>query len=207
MNILIVDDQPLTCQGLAALLLSTRPNAQVRMAHTAAMAMTSLQSLPAPDWIFLDVHLPDDPQLTLFHYLCSNPWIEHTILISAKTENELIRTALAAGARGFLPKSADPGIVQEGFEKILNGEFFTPPDLADRLRAAPTHLEPRRKLSPRMLQVQSYLLRGASNKVIARELQLSAHTIKGYVSSVLAYYGAANRLELVLMLGANAGSN
>jgi two-component system, NarL family, nitrate/nitrite response regulator NarL len=204
MNILIVDDHPLTCRGLAALLVSTRPTAQVRSAHTAATAMAALQSLPAPDWVFLDVHLPDDPQLTLFHHLCMTPWIERTILISAKTENHLIRTALAAGARGFLPKSADPSIVQAGFEKILNGEFFTPPELADQLRAAPTHLEAHRNLSPRLLQVQSYLLRGASNKVIARDLQLSAHTIKEYVSSVLAYYGVASRLELVLKLGADS---
>jgi two-component system, NarL family, nitrate/nitrite response regulator NarL len=207
MNILIVDDHPLTCQGLAALLLATRPHAQVRSAHTAAAALAGLQSLPTPDWIFLDVHLPDDPQLTLFHHLCMTPWIEHTILISAKTENQLIRTALAAGARGFLPKSADPSIVQEGFEKILNGEFFTPPELADQLRATPTHLEVHRKLSPRLLQVQSYLLRGASNKVIARDLQLSGHTIKEYVSSVLAFYGVASRIELVFKLGADTGAS
>ena len=207
MNILIVDDHPLTCQGLAALLLSTRPDAQVRSAHTAATASMALQSLPAPDWIFLDVHLPDDPHLTLFHHLCVTPWIEHTILISAKTENHLIRTALAAGARGFLPKSADPSIVQAGFEKILGGQFFVPPELADQLRDAPTHLEAHRKLSPRLLQVQSYLLRGASNKVIARELQLSGHTIKEYVSSVLAYYGVTSRIELVFKLGADTDAS
>ena len=38
--------------------------------------------------------------------------------------------------------------------------------------------------------------------MIARELGLSDHTVKEYVSSVLAYHGVANRLELVLRLGA-----
>ncbi len=205
MNILVIDDHPLTCQGLTALLLSTQPNAQVRSAHTAAAATTALQSQPAPDWIFLDVHLPDDPQHLFFRHLCGTPWIDHTILISADSENQLIRTALAAGARGFLPKSADPGLVLDGFAKILHGEFYTPPALADQWRAAPADPDASRKLSPRLLQVQACLLRGASNKVIARELSLSAHTVKEYVSSVLAYHGAASRLELVLKLGADAG--
>jgi DNA-binding NarL/FixJ family response regulator len=42
------------------------------------------------------------------------------------------------------------------------------------------------------------LLHGASNKLIARELNLSAHTVKQYVSSVLAYHGVTSRLALVL---------
>jgi DNA-binding NarL/FixJ family response regulator len=61
---------------------------------------------------------------------------------------------------------------------------------------------PQRRLSPRLQQVQALLQRGAANKVIARELGLSDHTVKEYVSSVLAYHGVANRLELVLRLGA-----
>ncbi len=198
MNILIVDDHPLTCQGLAALLQSSHVDAQVQSAHSAAAARETMESLPRPDWIFLDIKLPDDPQHLFFNHLCQTPWIDHTVLISAEPEHRLIRIALAAGARGFIPKTADPGLVIEGFGKILAGEFYVPPDFAEQLRDTPTNLEPTRYLSPRLLQVQEYLLRGASNKVIARELNLSAHTVKEYVSSVLAYNGVASRLDLVL---------
>ena len=52
------------------------------------------------------------------------------------------------------------------------------------------------------LRASVYGWRLAANKVIARELGLSDHTVKEYVSSVLAYHGVANRLELVLRLGA-----
>ena len=60
-----------------------------------------------------------------------------------------------------------------------------------------------RNLSPRLQQVQELLLRGAANKVIARSLNLSDHTVKEYVSSVLAFHGVANRLDLVLKLSGN----
>lgn len=201
MNILIVDDHPLTCQGLAALLSATRPGTRVESAYQAVQARAALQRLPAPDWIFLDVNLPDDPQHLLFQQLCESRWIDHTVLISAEPEHHLIRTALAAGARGFIPKTADPELVLQGFERILAGAFYVPPELAVSLRGTTTVDPMQRKLSPRLQQVQALLLRGAANKVIARELGLSDHTVKEYVSSVLAYHGVANRLELVLRLG------
>jgi two-component system, NarL family, nitrate/nitrite response regulator NarL len=198
MNILIIDDHPLTCQGLSALLMATQPQAQVRSAHTAALAQAALQRLPAPDWIFLDINLPDDTQYQFFHQLSTTHWIDRTILISADPQHHLIRTALAAGARGFIPKTAEPDLVTQGFASILAGEFYLPPAMAEKLRQHRTDGAGARPLSPRLLQVQEQLLHGASNKLIARELNLSAHTVKQYVSSVLAYHGVTSRLALVL---------
>jgi two-component system nitrate/nitrite response regulator NarL len=202
MNILIVDDHPLTCQGLAALLNATQAHAQVQSVYTADQARAALQRLPAPDWIFLDINLPDDLQHLLFKYLCDSLWIDHTVLISAEPEHRLVRTALAAGARGFIPKTADPELVLQGFARILAGEFYVPPNLAAMLRDPNTTESVARGLSPRLLQVQELLLRGTANKVIARNLGLSDHTVKEYVSSVLMFHGVGNRLELVLKLSA-----
>ena len=206
MNILIVDDHPLTCQGLAALLSATRPGARVQSAYSAAQARSALQRLPAPDWIFLDINLPDDPQHQLFKSLSESHWIDHTVLISADPGHRLIHTALAAGARGFIPKTADPELVLSGFEHILAGEFYVPPTLVAVLHQAPGVGKTVRPLSPRLQQVQGQLLRGAANKVIARELGLSDHTVKEYVSSVLAFHGVGNRLELVLQMGSDRTS-
>ena len=201
MNILIIDDHPLTCQGLAALLSATHPDARVQNAYSAEQARAALRRLPAPDWVFLDINLPDDPQHQLFAQLCDSTWIDHTVLISAEPEHRLIRTALAAGARGFIPKAADPALVLQGFERILAGDFFVPDHLALMLQdSAATDAAPR-PLSPRLQQVQELLLRGTPNKLISRSLNLSDHTVKEYVSSVLTYHGVANRLELVLKLG------
>lgn len=197
MLILIVDDHPLTCQGLAALLAGALPQARVQPAYTAQTARAALDRLPEPDWVFLDLHLADDPQHTLYHHLCSTRWIERTVLISADPSHALVRQALAAGVRGFIPKTADPGDVLSGFDRIRQGVFFLP----ERL----THLTAADQstaiaLSPRLAQVQDLLLKGTPNKLIARELGLSEHTVKEYCSSVLAFHGAANRLELVLKL-------
>jgi two-component system nitrate/nitrite response regulator NarL len=201
MNILIVDDHPLTCQGLAALLAATQPGVHVQSAYSAGQARAMLQRLPAPDWIFLDINLPDDPQHQLFKSLSESHWIDHTVLISADPGHRLIRTALAAGARGFIPKNADPELVLSGFAHILAGEFYVPPALAPMMHDSSTSDGSARSLSPRLQQVQELLLRGTSNKLIARQLGLSDHTVKEYASSVLAFHGVTNRLELVLRMG------
>ena len=52
MNILIVDDHPLTCQGLAALLMATQQQAQVQSAHTVVQAQLALQKSPHPTGYF-----------------------------------------------------------------------------------------------------------------------------------------------------------
>lgn len=200
MNLLIVDDHPLTCQGLAALLSATHQGTQIQTAYSAAAARLALQRLPAPDWIFLDINLPDDPQHDLFVVLCDSHWIGHTILISAEPEHRLIRTALAAGARGFIPKAADPALVLKGFDCILAGDFFVPPELKAALTDTSDSALVTKALSPRLQQVQELLMRGSANKVIARKLGLSDHTVKEYVSSILAYHGVANRLDLILKL-------
>jgi len=204
MNILIVDDHPLTCQGLAALLMATQQQAQVQSAHTVVQAQLALQSLPAPDWIFLDINLPEDPQHKFFHELCATPWIGRTVLISAEPEHLLIRIALAAGARGFIPKTADPAMVLQGFATVLSGEFYLPPPLLAKMRQTNQDTAVQRSLSPRLQQVHEMLLRGAPNKLIARDLDLSAHTVKEYVSSVLAFHDVSSRLEMVLKLSADA---
>jgi two-component system nitrate/nitrite response regulator NarL len=200
MNILIVDDHPLTCQGLASLMQATQKNAHVRSVHSAALAREALGDPQSPDWIFLDIHLPDDPEKLFFHEICAQHWIEKTVLISAQPEHQLIRTALAAGARGFIPKTAEPHVVLQGFAMVLSGEFYLPAPLAEQLQNMPPDTSAERPMSPRLAQVQELLLRGAANKVIARELNLSAHTVKEYVSSVLAFHGVNSRLNLVLKL-------
>ena len=203
MNILIIDDHPLTCQGLSALLASRHANAAVQTIYSAADARRYLQRAPAPDWLFLDIQLRDDPEHSLFHGLCSTPLIGSTILISAEPEHRLIRAALACGARGFISKAAAPEQVLGGFDAILAGDFYMPADVAAHVRQLQmpaTNGGALRGLSPRLEQVQELLLRGASNKLIAKDLSLSAHTVKEYVSSVLAFHAVHSRLELVLRL-------
>lgn len=202
MNVLIVDDHPLTCRGLAALLQGAPGAGAVECVHAAAEARARLEQRPAPDWVFLDVNLPDDPKRELFAWLGVAPWAARTVLLSAEVPHALVHAGLGAGMRGFIPKSAEPEQVLAGFEAIRAGQVWLPPGLAETLAARGTDPLSGRGLSPRLREVQARVLRGASNKAIAREFGISEHTVKEYMSSILAFHGVSNRLELVLRLGA-----
>ena len=206
MRILIVDDHPLTCAGLRSLLASAYPAALVQSAHGAIEARAILEhdlhAAQPIDWLFLDIHLPDDPDWKLFKWLRHTAWIEKTILISAEMEGESLRAALGAGVRGFIPKSADPDMVLEGFDTICSGGIYLPPNMAALRHAEAGGAQRAKTLSPRQKEVLALLLQGASNKIIARELNLTLNTVKEYVSVLLEHYRVSTRLELVLKIGA-----
>lgn len=198
MHILIVDDHPLTCAGLASLLGTVHPSARLQTAHTAQDARALLLRGDAVDWLFLDIRLPDDPEWRLFEWICETTWITRTILVSAQVEREFLVQALAAGVRGFIPKSADPDLVLQGFEAIRQGLIFLPPELTC---TSPADMDGRKPLSPRQQEVLGFLLQGSANKVIARELDLTVNTVKEYASAIFRIYGVSSRLELVLKFG------
>jgi two-component system, NarL family, nitrate/nitrite response regulator NarL len=198
MDILIIDDHPLTCQGLAALLSHSVAGARVRVGHSSADARQAMAAGVIPDWLFLDVHLPDDPDGRLFAELCTTPWVRRTVLISGAVPHELLRQALQAGVRGFIPKSADPALVLSGFDAIRRGVVFLPSDLKALALASPPADAPGKSLSPRQRDVEARMLRGVSNKAIAREFNISEHTVKEHVTAVLAHHGVGNRLALIL---------
>jgi two-component system nitrate/nitrite response regulator NarL len=194
MRILIVDDHPLTCNGLRLLLQAAYPAASIATVHGAAAARQALAGTPTHDWIFLDIELPDDPQRLLYASLSDPARAGTTILISAQCHATLIRDGLLAGMRGFIPKSADPAIVLDGVRRIFSGDVYLPPDFPP----LPAAVTAQRPLTLRQQQVLELLLKGYANKVIARELDLTLNTVKEYVSVLLKIHGVASRLELIL---------
>jgi DNA-binding NarL/FixJ family response regulator len=90
--------------------------------------------------------------------------------------------------------------VLDGFAAVRRGEVYLPPALTTLRQQHHDDAKAARVLSPRLREVLALVLRGASNKVIARQFGLSEYTVKEYMSSILAYHGVANRLELVLKL-------
>jgi two-component system, NarL family, nitrate/nitrite response regulator NarL len=198
MKILVVDDHPLTCIGLIALLQSAETGAQITSVHSALECRERLVADPHWDWIFLDMNLSDDPHQRLFREMCDSSMIAQTVIISADISDDFLRRALERGARGFIPKSANPERFLESFAQIQAGVIYIPLEFQDRLAVA--RLRPDRvpNLSPRLVQVHDLMLHGAPNKVIAKTLGISPNTVKEYVSLVLAKHGVASRLELVL---------
>jgi DNA-binding CsgD family transcriptional regulator len=106
--------------------------------------------------------------------------------------------------RAILPASLSPRriidaarLVADGLVILSDREFdeAVPRDAdAPTGRAALVHAD---KLTPREREVLQLLAAGASNKEIARSLDISVHTVKFHIASLLAKLGATSRLEAV----------
>jgi DNA-binding NarL/FixJ family response regulator len=108
--------------------------------------------------------------------------------------------AVRTGVRAILPNNASPGSVLAAVEAAASGlAAVDPRDLEPLLSpasAAPLSADPP-ALTTRELEVFRMLAEGAANKTIAWKLNISEHTVKFHVASILSKLNASTRTEAV----------
>ncbi len=94
---------------------------------------------------------------------------------------------------------ADAGELQAAVSAAGQGLVLLPRELADSLlqQRLPAGDPPAEPLTAREYEVLALLSQGLPNKLIARELQISEHTVKFHVSAIFAKLGATSRTEAV----------
>jgi len=124
-------------------------------------------------------------------------------------QQKLVGSLLRSGVSAVLPNTATGEEILAAVEAALAGlivlprdalEVFeeTPPTQEANYESAPLDLEPLTEtLTPRERQVLDMMAEGLGNKEIAWRLQISEHTVKFHVSSILAKLGASSRTEAV----------
>ncbi|HJU29449.1 MAG TPA: response regulator transcription factor [Candidatus Binataceae bacterium] len=112
--------------------------------------------------------------------------------------------ALRAGVRGIVPRDSSTAEISAAIEAAAAGLVVIHPQAVEAVavRAAPH--DAAESLSPREIEVLRLIAEGASNKVIAWRLNISEHTVKFHVNSILSKMNAGSRTEAV-MLGLRRG--
>ena len=121
------------------------------------------------------------------------------VLITDTSENELVTGALRAGIRGIVSREATALEIESAIQAAHSGLVVIPsaalPELLPEMRPPAEELaEP---LSDREREVLNLMAEGLSNKLIAHSLDISEHTVKTHVASILAKLGASSRTEAV----------
>ena len=125
------------------------------------------------------------------------------LVLSSSEEPDDVRRALAAGARGYCPKSAAPATLLAALQLVLAGEVYVPPLMAQAPAATPAAGDVG-GLTPRQREVLQQLGLGQSNKQIARILAMQEKTVKGHVSAIFKVLNVVHRLQAV-QAARNAG--
>ena len=194
MKILIVDDHALFRAGLRMLLGTIGHEVVSFEAATIAEALALIAEHADIELCLLDLSLKNEQGLTAIQRIKDAAPGIAVVVVSGAEESGTIRSCVDAGAMSYIPKSVAPEILTQALQRVLAGAVYLPEQVMSALAAAP----PAATLTPRQEQVLQCLSRGLPTKLIARELQLSEHTVKEYIANIFQALGVHNRTEAVI---------
>jgi DNA-binding NarL/FixJ family response regulator len=213
MKVLLIDDHPLILTALQNVIQGIGNHVAVVGVAGARAAREALAADPAFDLVLLDLRLGDADGFEVLTELRNTYPAVPVVVVSASDRSADVIRAIDLGAMGFVPKRASNETLQEALHVVMHGGIYVPPmsmssdagsEPADSERS-PAHPQPTPraalaafKLTPRQTDVLGLLLRGQSNKLIARELNLSVETVKDHVAAVLRALGVNSRTQAVL---------
>jgi DNA-binding NarL/FixJ family response regulator len=123
------------------------------------------------------------------------------VVLSATHDRATVDAAMAAGARGFIAKTADAREIVAAIGAALAGKRPVTRDIAPRVAETAARLAPGvYGLTGRQADVLQLLIQGKPNKMICRDLALSEGTVKVHVSAILRALNVHSRTQAVVEL-------
>jgi DNA-binding NarL/FixJ family response regulator len=200
-SVVVVDQEEIFRTGLCAILGGLDLVVVAGVASDTAEALR-LARAKQPQVVLLDGSLEPTGPGSLVRELRRISPVSAVIVLSADPAPADVLTCVAAGASGYLLKSAPAIELAEAIKRAVTGEAFIDSRLAGRLvqalsersDAAAITRQPE-PLTPREREVLAEISHGRSNKEIATDLSMASGTVKIHVERILRKLSAANRVE------------
>jgi DNA-binding NarL/FixJ family response regulator len=205
-KVLLADDQAVVRGGLR-LILESEPDIEVvGETENGRQAVEAAASLH-PDVALMDIRMPELDGIEATRRLTATGGAPHVLILTTYDLDEYLYEAIRAGACGFMLKTAEPYELVAGVRTVASGDALVAPEITRRLleedarRPPPGTAFPESLsgLTERELEVLRLVARGGSNAEIARDLFLSAGTVKTHVGRILAKIGARDRTQAVVL--------
>ena len=188
MNFLIVDDHGIFRSGLKIILTDIYPSATILEANCAQDTLQIASENHDIDLAFIDLNLPDSSGVDLLKQLQKEFRTLPCAIISADDRAATIRTALANGALGYIPKSANNAIIISAIQLVLSGGIYAPHELLesapDSALSNPTNMTTKINLTSRQKEVLHLIAKGMANKQICEQLTIAPGTTKAHISAI-----------------------
>ena len=218
MRILIADDHRLIVEGVKLKLAELGPDTDFVTAMDMAELRDAIHASDADSFslALVDLAMPgvqgNEHLAEVIEHLPQVP----VIVLSGSEDASLMKSLLAMGVQGFIPKAYSPEVMLSAVRLVLSGGVYVPPlPLQDRVdgagptaaaqpttpAAAPSDsLEERLRklLTERQIDVLRLLSQGKPNKLIARDLGISEGTVKIHLAAIFRALNVRNRVEAVV---------
>ena len=204
LRVVLVDDQALVRAGLR-MVVESEPGIEVVGEAGDGREAVEVVTASAPDVVLMDVRMPDVDGIEATRRLVAAGSPSKVLVLTTFDLDELVYTALQAGASGFLLKEAPPELLLAGIRTVAAGEQLLAPSVTRRLierfsasglPSAPPSVE---ALTARELEVLRLVARAMTNAEIARELYVTEATVKTHVARMLMKLGLRDRVQAVVL--------
>lgn len=199
-RILIVDDHEVVRLGLKALIDRAPQFEVIGEAGTAKEALEQV-SRYQPDVVLMDIRLPGASGIEACEEISRNYPNVKVIMLTSYAEDEMLFSAIRAGASGYLLKQIAGDELIHAIEAVSRGEALLDSAVTQRVfqevRRAVKEEEASAfvNLSQQERHVLVLVSEGKTNREIAHSLFLGEGTVRNYVSSILSKLGVSNRAE------------
>jgi DNA-binding NarL/FixJ family response regulator len=189
--------------------LRRHPEFRITTCPMDTISILQAVSMALPRIVVLSLNQPADVSetvMTLRRFHLSHPEIPKVLLVDS-CDRELVLSAFRSGARGIFPiTDANLRLLCKCLLRVAAGQIWANTEqlnyVMDLISEVPSlrvlNSSGSSLLTPREEQVVALVAEGLGNREIARELNLSAHTVKKYLYRVFEKLGISTRVELVL---------
>jgi len=216
MKILLADDHELIRSGLRNELRELDDEIEFVDAWDVESLRRSFESNDDLDLALVDLAMPGmDGARTIGALREQHPTVP-VIVLSGADPVANAQAVMRVGAAGFIPKSALSDVMLQAIRLVLAGGQYLPPQLmqllggdaiqSDSLASMSADASMRKRadmkrldlLSERQQEVFALLAKGLSNKMIARELNITEGTVKNHVATIFDVLHVHNRVSAVV---------
>lgn len=198
-RILIVDDHTLFRKGLRSLIDNSNEFEVIGEA-TDGLEAVKMQRQLNPDAVLLDVDMPVMNGIEALPLMLNQHPHVAVLMLTVSEDDQNLMECMRRGARGYLLKNIDPQFLLDSIHKAINRDSVLSPEMTSKLINQLRHNESEitnqaEPLTPREKEILKWIVRGVSNKVIARNLNVTESTVKVHVQNILRKLNLASRVQ------------
>jgi len=200
-RVLLVDDHTLFRSGVKALL---QRHSEFEVVGESADSLEGVKRARElkPDVVLLDLHMPGvSGKDAVKLFLEQSPDTHVVMLTVSEAADDLVDT-LRAGASGYLLKNIETETLLDSIRRAVGGDSVVSAEMTTKLvkglratGAGNDAAADKETLSPREHEILGYVAKGASNKEIARALDLAESTVKIHVQHILRKLNLSSRVQ------------